>query len=191
MSGFGVYDTFKAVAGMLYQELKERLESGDVIATQGADAEEGARPALPGSQGEDVNSAIDSALRETGVAPTRVEPHVPAMPAPAPESSPVAPPGTPPAAPSPSGWPAPPVQQTPAPPARPAQPFQNATPDQAPPSKPASPAAPSWAAPIVPPAGVDAEAGQKPSARPEEEQWADPAPPPPEGIPVPVQGPPK
>ena len=54
---------------MLYQELKERLESGDVIATQGADAEEVLRPSLPGSQGEDVNSAIDSALRETGVAP--------------------------------------------------------------------------------------------------------------------------
>ena len=120
MNGFGVYDTFKAVAGMLYQELKERLESGDVIATQGADAEEGVRPSLPGSQGEDVNSAIDSALRETGVAPTRVEPHVPSNQAPVPDAP----------TPSPSGWQPPPVQPVPAPPVQSVQPAQAETPEQ-------------------------------------------------------------
>jgi signal recognition particle receptor subunit beta len=114
MNGFGVYDTFKSVAGMLYQELKERLESGDVIATQGTDAEEGLRPSLPGSQGEDVNSAIDSALRETGVAPTRVEPHVPQNQAPVPDA--------------PAPAPAPPAQ--PVQPAQPDQPAQAETPEQ-------------------------------------------------------------
>lgn len=176
MNGFGVYDTFKAVAGMLYQELKERLESGDVIATQGADTEEGVRPSLPGSQGEDVNSAIDSALRETGVAPTRVEPHVPGNPVPAADALSPSP------APSLSGWQAPPVQPVPAPPVQPAQPEQ---PAQV--ATPVNPAAPSWAAPIEPPATVGAVTDQQ---LPEQQvqRWADPPPPPGE---TPVPSPPE
>jgi signal recognition particle receptor subunit beta len=63
MTGVGVYDTFKEVAGLLYRELKERLESGNVIASSGAPGEE-TIPRPPGEQQPDVNTAIDSALQE-------------------------------------------------------------------------------------------------------------------------------
>lgn len=171
MNGFGVYDTFKSVAGMLYQELKERLESGDVIATQGADAEEVLRPSLPGSQGEDVNSAIDSALRETGVAPTRVEPHVPENQAPVPDAP------TPSPSPSLSGWQPPPAQPVPAPPAQPVESAQAETPgqqwaDPAPtrggipvPSSPVAQEAPSSSMP-TPPKGVSPVTPPSPQSPP-------------------------
>jgi signal recognition particle receptor subunit beta len=79
MNGAGVYDTFKEVAGLLYHQLKARLESGDAIARQSPGADDG-MPRPAGEKPEDVNTAIDSALRELGGA----VPHQPAAPAPAP-----------------------------------------------------------------------------------------------------------
>jgi len=64
MTGFGVYDTFKSVAGMLYRHLKEKLESGEGIPAQSADGQDTAMPPTPNAQGTVVEDAIDSALRE-------------------------------------------------------------------------------------------------------------------------------
>jgi signal recognition particle receptor subunit beta len=78
LTGFGVYDTFKCIAGILYKKLKERLESGEGFPQSAADGTEttvGATP--PGHGGVDVTEAVDSALREVGeTATTPVPPHV-------------------------------------------------------------------------------------------------------------------
>jgi signal recognition particle receptor subunit beta len=117
MNGAGVYDTFKEIAGMLYRQLKEKLESGEVIASQSADGED-VMPRAPGEQPEDVNVAIDSALRElegTGpAAPSAAPTYQPAEPAP---GTPLATPLPPaPAEKPPHAVPLPPVPPVPAPP---------------------------------------------------------------------------
>jgi signal recognition particle receptor subunit beta len=74
LNGFGVYDTFRCIAGVLYKKLKEKLESGEGIMQSVSD--EGGTPmpiAKPGGRGDDVTDAVDSALREVdgaAVAPT-------------------------------------------------------------------------------------------------------------------------
>ncbi len=74
LNGFGVYDTFRSIAGVLYKILKEKLESGEGITQSLSD--KGGTPlpaAKPGGRGEDVTDAVDSALREVdgaAVAPT-------------------------------------------------------------------------------------------------------------------------
>jgi signal recognition particle receptor subunit beta len=86
MNGSGVYDTFKEVAGLLYRQLKERLESGEVIASQSMDGDD-VMPRMPGEAPEDVNVAIDSALRELGgakpTAPGPMPTQQPTVPSPA------------------------------------------------------------------------------------------------------------
>jgi signal recognition particle receptor subunit beta len=55
LTGFGVYDTFKSIASILYR--------GEAIGSKGEGAGVGG-PAGPGSKNEDVTDAVDVALRE-------------------------------------------------------------------------------------------------------------------------------
>lgn len=70
LTGFGVYDTFKSIASMLYQQLKDRLESGETITTSSEGAGMGV-PGGPGSPKHDVTDAVDAALREIDNSATR------------------------------------------------------------------------------------------------------------------------
>jgi signal recognition particle receptor subunit beta len=96
LSGFGVYDTFKSVAGMLYRRLKERLESGEGIPAQAAAGQESTVPASPGGQGVELEDAVDSALRELpGAKPAAPKAAPPPQPEPVPVPIPSAPAPTP------------------------------------------------------------------------------------------------
>jgi hypothetical protein len=96
LSGFGVYDTFKSVAGMLYRRLKERLESGEGIPAQAADGQESTVPASPGGQGVELEDEIDSALRGLpGAKPAAPKAAPPPQPEPVPLPKPSAPAPTP------------------------------------------------------------------------------------------------
>jgi signal recognition particle receptor subunit beta len=65
LNGFGVYDTFRSIAGVLYKKLKEKLESGERFMQTASDEAGTPMPAMkPGGQGDDVTDAVDSALRE-------------------------------------------------------------------------------------------------------------------------------
>jgi signal recognition particle receptor subunit beta len=77
MTGFGVYDTFKGIAGILFRQLKEKLESGEAIPAATADA--GDPAGQPGaSSPKNVDDAVDSALREMGpAAPADTRPAAP------------------------------------------------------------------------------------------------------------------
>ena len=81
LNGFGVYDTFRCIAGVLYKILKEKLESGEGITQSLSDKGGTPLPATkPGGRGEDVTDAVDSALREVDGAAV--------APAPTPSSTP-------------------------------------------------------------------------------------------------------
>jgi signal recognition particle receptor subunit beta len=102
LTGFGVYDTFKSIAGILYKQLKEKLESGEAIGRDGESPGAGV-PAVQPSTEDDVTDALDVALREVDTAaggevqtvkakeaepavPKNLHPHPPA------QTEPVAPP---------------------------------------------------------------------------------------------------
>jgi signal recognition particle receptor subunit beta len=125
MTGVGVYDTFKGIAGILFRQLKERLESGEAIPAATADASDPAGQPGAGSPAN-VEEAVDSALREIGPAPASPITSPPPTPPAAPRNQAEAAPG-----PDPiqhvAPVPAPPVQEKP-PAEAPAQPRQPALP---------------------------------------------------------------
>jgi len=72
--GRGVYETFRGIAGILYNQLKKRLESGEQFATgaqdgQGAVPGPQSGPGPGGGRRPDVNRTVDSALREVETPP--------------------------------------------------------------------------------------------------------------------------
>jgi signal recognition particle receptor subunit beta len=92
LNGFGVYDTFRCIAGVLYKKLKEKLESGEGVVQSLSDEAGTSMPAAkPGGRGDDVTDAVDSALREVegaAVAPSTTPSSTPPV-QPVPQPDPV------------------------------------------------------------------------------------------------------
>ncbi len=67
-TGQGVHETFKSIADILYEKLREKLESGEAISTAAGDDMPGL-PAGAAAEPKDVTETLDSVLREVDTVP--------------------------------------------------------------------------------------------------------------------------
>jgi signal recognition particle receptor subunit beta len=84
IAGPGVYETFHGIAGILYQTLRQKLESGDIVPRD----EETPDDPLSPTDVDPLADAVDSALREVGPA-AAIGKTPPPAPAPKPAAAPV------------------------------------------------------------------------------------------------------